>query len=177
MKFIYTVQYSEPGENLNIQQSMMYINAMMNGIDPKQFLQRIRQPICGGFLPEDGKTDLYLTDNIVIQNYRDKIQQSLDYLAGYFGEESKKDSTGYLGIWTKELEENSTIYYFIYDNKIIKMILNKPTEFIQNPLGIQYIANIDGNMVDVIPDEGDVLFDNYEEAEDYLRHKNPLLFL
>ena len=42
-------------------------------------------------------------------------------------------------------------------------------KFVSNTQSAQYVVNINGNMMDCSPEEGDILFDNFEEASKYFK--------
>lgn len=171
MKYTYIIEYEDPTENMDMQQMQMYIMSLMNGVSPEYFKSRHGREIFRGFVPEDKKTTIILTPYDVIKSHIDKKQQAIDDLAVYFGEQTKR-STGYMGKWDNALEDESTIYYMVFDNKVIKIIICPHPDV---PNSILYFADLDGNIMDVSPDIGDVIFDDFDEAQKYLFYVNPLL--
>lgn len=130
------------------------------------------QLIGASFVSEDNKTNnLLLSNNFIIDKNSDKIAKSLQDMSCFFGGsgELRKDLQGYIGKWTDEINKNCNVYYLISDNEIYEIILLKYNNVnFSNLAAIQYIANINGKMMDIIPDINDCLFDNYEEAKIYL---------
>ena len=127
----------------------------------------------GSFMPCEGtykEHPLYITKPEVVQKYRDKIHQSKLQMAKFFGGESEIDN-GYIGIWNPDINKYAIIYYIIMEDGPHEIFLTKydDMKFVSNVQSAQYIVNINGNMMDCSPEEGDVLFDDFEEASKYYK--------
>ena len=123
----------------------------------------------GSFLPDDNVSCLEMTPYDIIYRNTDIINKGLDYLGAFMGETTKKTQDGYIGKWSKDIDDNAKIYYLINNDKITKLIITPYEElYISNPLGCQYIIEQDNDMYDAFPEEDDVLFDSYDEAQQYL---------
>lgn len=130
-----------------------------------------RSPVGGNFLaeenPEDPATFLKISSAEIVDNFKDRKHATDLYLAGFFGGKEQVQ-TGYIGKWNDAIYDIAKIYYIITDDGPREMIMVKYNGMsLSNLNGVQYICNIDGNMMDCYPEEGDILFDNYEEAEKY----------
>ena len=127
----------------------------------------------GSFMPCEGTYDehpLYITKPEVVQKYRDKIHQSKLQMAKFFEGESEIDN-GYIGIWDPDINKHAIIYYIIMEDGPHEIFLTKydDMKFVSNVQSAQYVVNINGNMMDCSPEEGDVLFDDFEEASKYYK--------
>lgn len=127
----------------------------------------------GSFMPCEGTYDehpLYMTKPEVVQKYRDKIHQSKLQMAKFFGGEAEIDN-GYIGKWDPAINKHAIIYYIIMEDGPHEIFLTRydDTKFVSNVQSAQYVVNINGNMMDCSPEEGDVLFDDFEEASKYFK--------
>lgn len=127
----------------------------------------------GSFMPCEGTYEeypLYITKSEVVQKYRDKIHQSKLQMAKFFGGESEIDN-GYIGLWDPDINKHAIIYYIIMEDGPHEIFLTKydDMKFVSNVQTAQYVVNINGNMMDCSPEEGDVLFDDFEEASKYYK--------
>ena len=127
----------------------------------------------GSFMPCEGTYNehpLYMTDPIVVQKYRDKNHYAKLQMAKYFGGEINLDD-GYIGKWKDGINKDATIYYILMEDGPHEIFLTKydDMKFVSNTQSAQYVVNINGNMMDCSPEEGDILFDNFEEASKYFK--------
>ncbi len=127
----------------------------------------------GSFMPCEGSYNdhpLYMTDPIVVQKYRDKNHYAKLQMAKYFGGEINLDD-GYIGKWKDGINKVATIYYILMEDGPHEIFLTKydDMKFVSNTQSAQYVVNINGNMMDCSPEEGDILFDNFEEASKYFK--------
>lgn len=128
----------------------------------------------GSFLPCEGEYEehpLRLSPCELISKYRDYQHEHKRYLAGFFGGRDKTD-TGYIGKWDSNIDNGAKIYYILMEDGPHKLFIVKFNGLsMSNILGIQYVVEVDGNMMDCFPEDGDILFDNFEEAQTYYNSK------
>lgn len=129
----------------------------------------------GSFIPSEGAYEehpLYMTSAEVLEKYKDKEQFAKQQFASFFGEEAKQAvNTGYIGKWNPDISKQANIYYILMPDGPHEMFLTyyNDMKFITNVQQVQYVVNINGNMMDCTPEENDVLFDNFEEASKYFK--------
>lgn len=127
----------------------------------------------GCFLPCEGEYQdhpLYMTDALLVQKYRDKGHYAKLQMSKFFGGESNIDD-GYVGKWNKKISEKANIYYIIMEDGPHEVFLTNydDMKFVSNTQNARYIVNINDKMMDCTPEEGDVLFDDFEEASKYFK--------
>ena len=127
----------------------------------------------GSFMPCEGTYDehpLYMTDPFVVQKYKDIAHESKLELAKFFGGEVAVND-GYIGKWDPEINKHAKIYYIIMEDGPHEIFLTRydDIKFVSNVQSAQYVVNINGKMMDCSPEEGDVLFDDFEEASKYFK--------
>lgn len=128
----------------------------------------------GSFMPCEGTYEehpLYMTDPFVVQKYKDIAYESKLELAKFFGCEADIND-GYIGKWNPEINKHAKIYYILMDDGPHEIFLTKYNDmkFVSNVQTAQYVVNINGNMMDCSPEEGDILFDDFEEASKYFKN-------
>lgn len=147
MKFIYKQQYKYI-PNINF------------------YLPDVKTLVSSRFESEDSKTELKITDPEIIMRNKDWIQANNDYLAGFFGNGVSTNS-GYIGIWSEDLEQNANLYYINVDGKTTEFIISKYNElgFTNDLDGLDYFVHLDGKLMSALIEDGDIIYDNYEEAK------------
>ena len=187
MKYTYTIQYIDALKSeYNIEKAVLqYITAksMNPDITPEEagvYDTTYKKPIGGLFMSDDGQVaDLQLTPNTLILHSKSYIQcKSLNDLGSFLNFTTPADE-GYLGEWDETIDNNAQIYYTIIDTEIVPIFICKPvnanTMKLTNVINTQYVikkkcpnGNICG-MYDCIPEEGDLLFDDFDEAVQELK--------
>ena len=127
----------------------------------------------GSFMPCEGTYEehpLYMSDSFIIQKYKDIAHEAKLELAKFFGGEVAVND-GYIGKWDPEINKHAKIYYILMEDGPHEIFLTKYNDmkFVSNVQSVQYVVNINGNMMDCSPEEGDVLFDDFEEASKYFK--------
>lgn len=125
-------------------------------------------PICtgGSFVPMDNENDnIELTDEQVLLRNKDWTAACCDWVKSFIGG-GKSYDTGYIGKWSEDVDKNAKIYYFVNDGIIHKMFFTRYAELgMSNVLNIVNVIQLDGKMMDCTPDEGDIIYSTYKEAE------------
>lgn len=129
--------------------------------------------ICTGgcYLSDDEKSTIDITPYEVVLRNIDQKKACMDYINSFFPKEWWEDTYNptnyaYIGKWPED-ESDIKLYYFIQDNTIHKLFAVINNSLNLTSIGCQYIVNYDGQMLDSIPEEGDIIFSSYEEAEKY----------
>ena len=185
MKYTYTIQYIDAQKSeYNIENAVLqYITAksMNHDITPEEagvYDMTYKKPIGGLFMSADGQVaDLQLTPNTIILHNKSYIQcKSLNDLGSFLNFTTPADE-GYLGEWDETVDNTAQIYYTIIDTEIVPIFICKPVNVMKltNTISVQYVikkkcpnGNIYG-MYDCIPEEGDLLFDDFAEAVQELK--------
>lgn len=185
MKYTYTIQYIDAQKSeYNIENAVLqYITAksMNPDITPEEagvYDTTYKKPIGGLFMSDDGQVaDLQLTPNTIILHNKSYIQcKSLNDLGSFLNFTTPADE-GYLGEWDETVDNTAQIYYTIIDTEIAPIFICKPVNVMKltNTISVQYVikkkcpnGNIYG-MYDCIPEEGDLLFDDFDEAVQELK--------
>lgn len=185
MKYTYTIQYIDAQKSeYNIENAVLqYITAksMNPDITPEEagvYDMTYKKPIGGLFMSDDGQVaDLQLTPNTIILHNKSYIQcKSLNDLGSFLNFTTPSDE-GYLGEWDETVDNTAQIYYTIIDTEIVPIFICKPVNVMKltNTISVQYVikkkcpnGNIYG-MYDCIPEEGDLLFDDFDEAVQELK--------
>lgn len=185
MKYTYTIQYIDAQKSeYNIENAVLqYITAksMNPDITPEEagiYDMTYKKPIGGLFMSDDGQVaDLQLTPNTIILHNKSYIQcKSLNDLGSFLNFTTPADE-GYLGEWDETVDNTTQIYYTIIDTEIVPIFICKPVNVMKltNTISVQYVikkkcpnGNIYG-MYDCIPEEGDLLFDDFDEAVQELK--------
>lgn len=185
MKYTYTIQYIDAQKSeYNIENAVLqYITAksMNPDITPEEagvYDMTYKKPIGGLFMSDDGQVaDLQLTPNTIILHNKSYIQcKSLNDLGSFLNFTTPADE-GYLGEWDETVGNTAQIYYTIIDNEIVPIFICKPVNVLKltNTISVQYVIKKkcpNGNMYgmyDCIPEEGDLLFDDFDEAVQELK--------
>ena len=185
MKYTYTIQYIDAQKSeYNIEKAVLqYITAksMNPDITPEEagvYDTTYKKPIGSLFMSDDGQVaDLQLTPNTIILHNKSYIQcKSLNDLGSFLNFTTPADE-GYLGEWDETVGNAAHIYYTIIDTEIVPIFICKPVNVMKltNTISVQYVikkkcpnGNIYG-MYDCIPEEGDLLFDDFDEAVQELK--------
>lgn len=185
MKYTYTIQYIDAQKSeYNIENAVLqYITAksMNPDITPEEagvYDMTYKKPIGGLFMSDDGQVaDLQITPNTIILHNKSYIQcKSLNDLGSFLNFTTPADE-GYLGEWDETVDNTAQIYYTIIDTEIVPIFICKPVNVMKltNTISVQYVikkkcpnGNIYG-MYDCIPEEGDLLFDDFAEAVQELK--------
>lgn len=152
MKFVYTQKFEK---------------AMSNNL----YAEPVDILVFSGFISENGERPEITDPEIIVRN-KDWVQANNDYLAGFFGY-SPSNNTGYVGKWSDDLETNAKIYYYVDENYIREFIISHYNEigFTNDLEGSDYFINIDGKLMQAMADPGDVIYDNFDEAEESIKNK------
>ena len=185
MKYTYTIQYIDAQKSeYNIENAVLqYLTAksMNPDITPEEagvYDMTYKKPIGGLFMSDDSQVaDLQLTPNTIILHNKSYIQcKSLNDLGSFLNFTTPADE-GYLGEWGETVDNTAQIYYTIIDTEIVPIFICKPVNVMKltNTISVQYVikkkcpnGNIYG-MYDCIPEEGDLLFDDFDEAVQELK--------
>ena len=131
----------------------------------------------GSFMPCEGTYEehpLYLSPMDIIDKYKDRAHELDCYISKftYMTElDKQRVYSGYIGKWNNNIDKESKIYYILMPDGPHKMFITNfnNMQFTPEITKVQYVVNINGNMMDCIPEEGDVLFDDFEEASKYFK--------
>lgn len=111
-----------------------------------------------------------LTDREVVNKLKDQQFNCMNYLSGFFGGEYAKADSGYIGKWDDDISKDGKVYYFVQDGIVHKMIICEYDGMtMTNVTGHQYIMEYNGQALDCIPEEGDIIYDNIQEAENEMK--------
>ena len=135
------------------------------------------------FVPENNDFEhcAQITKRDVLDKYITNNNERDSYFEAFFGK-MKNPDPGFVDNWNNKLydDENVHIYYTLMNDGPHEFILTlRKDGFKVSPLMkkdkngnvtdtyLLYMINIDGEIYDCTPDEGDYIFDTRKEAEDY----------
>ena len=132
----------------------------------------------GCFMPCEGEYEdhpLFLSPINIIDKYKDHDHEADCYITKFTymtQMDKERIHSGYIGKWVDNIDKEAKLYYIIMNDGPHKMFITKFNNMqFTGTSDVQYVVNIDNKMMDCIPEEGDILFDNKEEASEYFKNE------